>query len=101
MSKVALNVAIEVKSEHRERVLAALLAHRERCLAGEPGTLQFEVLVASDDPSRLFLFELYRDASALSAHASGASIAAYREDVKDKIQNSSVTKCLLGHELSA
>jgi len=83
-------------------VLAALLAHRERCLASEPGTLQFEVLVACDDPSsRLFLFELYRDASALTAHASGASIAAYREDVKDKIQNSSVTKCLLGHELSA
>lgn len=98
MSKVALSVAIEIEPDSKEAVVRALLAHRERCLRDEPGTLQFEVLVPVEDPSTIYLFELYADAAALSAHASGASIAAYREEVKGSIRGSKVTKCFLGHD---
>ena len=98
MSKVALNVVVEFKPESKQEVLLALLAHRGRCLKEEPGTLQFEVLVPSDDPAKLFLFELYIDASALSAHSNGSSMARYREEVKAKVLNAVAHKCSLGNE---
>ncbi len=81
MDRVALNVEIECSPGSRENVLDALAAHRARCLAGEPGTLQFEIMVPSDDPARIYLFELYRDDEALKAHAGGASIARYRGEI--------------------
>ena len=101
MSKVALNVVIEFEPNSKEDILRALLAHRERCLNEEPGTIQFEVLVPPGEPTTLFLFELYTDASALSAHSTGSSIAKYREEVKGKISNVKATLCSLGHEKSS
>jgi (4S)-4-hydroxy-5-phosphonooxypentane-2,3-dione isomerase len=101
MNKVALNVVIEFEPDSKEDILRALLSHRERCLQEEPGTLQFEVLVPSGEPTKLFLFELYTDAAALSAHSAGPSIAAYRDDVKGKISNVKATLCSLGNEKTA
>ena len=98
MSKVALNVVLEFEPDSKEDILCALLAHRERCLNEEPGTIQFEVLVPSGEPTKLFLFELYTDASALSAHSAGQSISTYREEVKGKISSVKASLCSLGHE---
>lgn len=98
MSRVALNVAIDCKPESSKEIVRALLAHRERCLKEEPGTLQFEVLVPFEDPSKIFLFELYTDDAALSAHSKGASIARYREEVKNKILSAEIHRCSLGNE---
>lgn len=98
MSKVALVVTIELNPESREEILRILLAHRERCLKEEPGTLQFEVLVPLEEPSKLILFELYADSSALSAHSSGPSIARYREEVGDKILGITRYKCAPANE---
>ena len=98
MSKVALNVVIEYKPESKGEVIRALLAHRERCLKEEAGTLQFEVLVPFEEQSKIFLFELYADDSALMAHSGGTSIARYREEVKTKILKVVAHKCSLGNE---
>lgn len=99
MSKVALVVTIESEPNAREEILRALLAHRGRCLKEEPGTLQFEVLVPEDDPERIFLFELYADSNALSAHSGGTSIARFRRDVEGKIRKSATHKCMPVTEL--
>lgn len=93
MSKVALNVVIECKPELRDEVIQSLLDHRERCLKDEPGTLQFEVMVPDDIKSKIFLFELYTDSSALSAHSKGASMVRYIEEVKGKVLKAEVNKC--------
>jgi autoinducer 2-degrading protein len=98
MSKVALNVVVEFEPESQGEILRALLAHRERCLKDEPGTLQFEVLVPCEERSKLFLFELYVDDAALLAHATGSSMARHREEVKDMILSSTMHKCSLGNE---
>ena len=98
MSKVALNVVVDCKPESKGDVVRALLAHRERCLKGEPGTLQFEVMVPFEVPSKIILFELYADDAALSAHRNGASMVRYLEEVKDKILNTEIHACSLGHE---
>ena len=49
MSKLAIIATIQVQPGTRESVLSTLLAHRDRCLRDEPGTLQFEVLVPKED----------------------------------------------------
>jgi hypothetical protein len=43
--KLAIVGKIEVAQGCVEKVLPLLMAHRERCLKDEPGTLAFEVLV--------------------------------------------------------
>ena len=99
MSKLALIVTIEFEPGSKEDILRALLAHRERCLKEEPGTLQFEVLVPLEEPSKLLLFELYADSSAFSVHSKGPSIARYREEVGAKIVKVTRYKCTPGNEL--
>jgi quinol monooxygenase YgiN len=98
MSKVALNVVIDCEPESKNEIIRALLAHRERCLKEEPGTLQFEVLIPFEARSKIYLFELYTDDTALSAHSNGASMARFREEVENKILNAEVHKCSLANE---
>lgn len=95
MDRVALNVEIYCTSGSRDRVLDALAAHRARCLAEEPGTLQFEIMVPSDDPVRIYLFELYRDDAALKAHAGGPSIARYRGEIAAWVKETRISRCSL------
>ena len=98
MRQVALNVVIDCEPESKDEIIRALLAHRERCLMEEPGTLQFEVLIPFEAQSKIYLFELYTDDSALSAHSKGASMARFREEVKNKVLNSEVHRCSLANE---
>lgn len=95
MSRVALNVEIECIPGSRDDVLRALAAHRARCLEEEPGTLQFEVMVPSDDPGRIYLFELYRDDEALQAHVGGASLARYRAEISCWVKDTRIRRCSL------
>ncbi len=95
MNRIALNVEIECTPGSRENVLDALASHRERCLAGEPGTLQFEIMVPSDDPARIYLFELYRDDEALKAHAAGPSITRYRLEIASWVKETRISRCSL------
>lgn len=95
MDRVALNVEIECTPDSRILVLDALAAHRARCLMEEPGTLQFEIMVPSDDPARIYLFELYSDADALKAHAGGPSIARYRGEIASWVKETKISRCSL------
>ena len=101
MSKLALIVTIEFEPELKEEVLCALLAHRERSLKDEPGTLQYEVLVPSEQSTKLLLFELYSDSSAFSAHTEGPSLAKYRDEVRAKIKSVTSYRCSLGNQLAS
>ncbi len=98
MSKIALSVTVEFDPQFKSVILSALLAHRERCLHDEPGTVQFEVLVPVDEPAKLFIYELYKDSDSLAAHSSGTSIARFRQEVGGKIIAVKAYKCLLAGE---
>ena len=71
---------IEGKPGTRGEALRAVLAHRERSLRDEPGTLQFEVLVPDAEPNKLLLFELYENTAAFMAHMKGASMDMVNKD---------------------
>ena len=49
MPKLAIIGKLEIVPDHLDRVVPLLMAHRARCLADEPGTLAFEVLLPYDD----------------------------------------------------
>jgi quinol monooxygenase YgiN len=43
----------------RDEYLKHLKAHAQRCLATEPGTLKFEILVPQDEADTVMLYEAY------------------------------------------
>ena len=80
MSKFANVVTIEVAPGRRDQVVTLLLAHKAR-LRDEPGTLQFDVLLPKDDDTKVFSFEMYRDAAAFEAHLNGPSLEQLRQEI--------------------
>jgi autoinducer 2-degrading protein len=67
MSELVLVVNIEVKPENVDRFMAELLANA-RAARAEPGCKQFDVLVDKDDPTKLMLYEIYKDEAAFETH---------------------------------
>ena len=78
----ALLVEITVAPEDRDAYVVALAAHAARCLAGEPGTLQFDLIQDETDPNRICLYERYADKAAVAAHGQGESMRLHREATK-------------------
>src|SRR5262245_21072209 len=96
MAKFAIIATIEVAPGRRAAELVpALMAHRQRCLKEEPGTLQFEVLLPNEDETKVLLYELYRDAGAFEEHRNATSIARFREETSGMIAKISGTRCAL------
>jgi quinol monooxygenase YgiN len=98
MTKLAVIGTIVVQPGTRAEVLRAVLAHRERCLKDEPGTLAFEVLVPSDDDTKLLLYELYADRAAFAAHMNGKSMAQAQAEVGSKVTSLTGIQCTPGVE---
>jgi quinol monooxygenase YgiN len=80
MPKLAIVATIKAAPGRRAEYLKHLGAHAERCLANEPGTLQFEILTPHDDPDAVMLYEVYADPEALKAHWNGESMKQVRRD---------------------
>ena len=93
MPKLAIIGSIEVPSGRRAELLPLLLAHRDRCLKDEPGTMRFEVLIPRDDEARIHLLEVYQDDAAFDAHRSGTSIARWREETAEMGVKIHVMRC--------
>ncbi|MBC9032161.1 antibiotic biosynthesis monooxygenase [Sphingomonas sp. JC676] len=93
MSRLAIIGTIEVVPGTRERLLTALAAHKARCLANEPGTLQFEILAPREEEARVLLYEVYQDDDAFEVHRNGPSIARFREETARMVEGLHVTKC--------
>jgi quinol monooxygenase YgiN len=73
MSKIALIVEFVVRPGCHGALLALMRAHAAACLDDEPGLERFDVLEVMDaegrpDPSRLMLYEVFRDQAAREAH---------------------------------
>ena len=65
---VVLHLELVVKPEHREEFLEALWADANGALDNEEGCLRFDVTVDSENPDRILLYEVYRDAEARAIH---------------------------------
>lgn len=93
MSKLAIIGTLELQPGSRDEVLKSLLAHRERCLRDEPGTLQLDILIPQDSNDKILLYEVYTDAAAFAVHFSGASLKQAQQEVGSKIRSLSGVQC--------
>lgn len=73
-------VRVRVKPERGEDFAAAILENA-RSTRREPGNLRFDVLREEADPTRFFLYEVYRSADDFAAHQKTPHYVAWRERV--------------------
>jgi quinol monooxygenase YgiN len=73
MGKFAIVATIKTVPGKREEYLTHLKAHAQRCLATEPGTLKFEILVPQEEADTVMLYEVYASREAFEAHWNGPS----------------------------
>jgi quinol monooxygenase YgiN len=80
MSKLAIVATIKTVPGKRDEYLKHLKAHGQRCVATEPGTLKFEILVPKEEADTLMLYEVYASMEAFQAHWTGASMQQIKQD---------------------
>jgi quinol monooxygenase YgiN len=80
MAKLAIVATIKTVAGKREEYLKFLTAHGKRCLASEPGTLRFDIMLPLDtaETNTILLYEVYASAEAFDAHWNGASLQQIR-----------------------
>ena len=80
MSKLAIVATIKTVPGKRDEYLAVLKAHGKRCLATEPGTLQFEIRVPQEEADTVMLYEVYAGPEAFQTHWNGTSIHQMKQE---------------------
>ena len=93
MPKFVNVVTIEVAAGRRNQVATLLVAHKARCLKGEPGTLQFEVLLPKDDDAKVLSYEMYQDDAAFEVHRNGPSLAQWRKETAGMVVKLDGKRC--------
>src|SRR5215467_1794098 len=97
MSRFANVVTIDVMPGRRGQVVNLLLAHKAR-LKDEPGTLQFEVLLAKDEDTTIRVYEMYRDAAAFEVHLNGPSLAQWKKETAGMVVRLHGVRCAVVDE---
>ena len=80
MAKLAIVATIKTVPGKRDEYLKHLKAHAKRCLATEPGTLKFEILMPKEESDTLMLYEVYASPEAFQAHWTGLSMQQAKQD---------------------
>jgi (4S)-4-hydroxy-5-phosphonooxypentane-2,3-dione isomerase len=69
--------SFSVQPGHREDFVRAARKSARESLANEPGACRFEVIADEGNPDLFYLNEVYADADAFNAHASGPYFQAF------------------------
>lgn len=82
MAKLAIVATIKTVAGKRDEYLKFLAAHGKRCLASEPGTLRFDIMLpqAEGEADTILLYEVYTSQEAFDAHVKGASMQQVRSE---------------------
>ena len=75
MPPVALGASLKVKKANLAAFNRQFKKHAANCVKNEPGCLAFEVCAETQDPTKVFLYEVYVDQAALDSHAASAHLA--------------------------
>ena len=62
-----------------------MTAQAKRCLANEPGCLQFDVTQDPSNPARLAMLEVYQDEAAVKAHTESQHFKDFRPVVNELV----------------
>ncbi len=72
-----VTVLFRIKPEHVDAFMREIVANATASREREPGCRQFDVCVAPDDPTEIFLYERYDDRAAFDAHVAAAHFGAF------------------------
>jgi len=73
-------VKIQVLAEHVDAFIAAT-RDNARGTREEPGNVRFDVLRGNDDPTRFFLYEVYKEEAGFKAHQQTEHYLRWKETV--------------------
>jgi quinol monooxygenase YgiN len=79
----AVVVTVQIKPAHQATFVEAMLADAVGSVQNEPDCLLFNVVQNADDPHRLHLYEVYRDAAAFERHKETPHFKRWIETVQD------------------
>lgn len=95
MAKFAIVATFDVAEGRMEEFLPLLLAHRDRYLQDEPGTLRFDVLRPRSEGNTVMLYEVYEDEAAFQVHWNGPSVARVRAETAGLVTKLTGIRCSL------
>lgn len=78
-----LQVAFKIKADHLDDFLKEMVTNASAAVRDEPGCVRFDVLQNRDDPTRVYLYEVYKDDAALEAHRQAPHYLKWREAVQE------------------
>lgn len=67
-----------------------MTAQAQRCLANEPGCLQFDVAQDPNNPARLVMLEVYQDEAAIKAHQDSQHFKDFRPVISELVADRKV-----------
>ena len=95
MGEFAIVATFDVTVGRMDAFLPLLLAHRDRCLRDEPGTLRFDLLRPRDEENRVILYEVYANDAAFQVHWNGPSVARMRVETTGMVAKLTGIRCAL------
>jgi quinol monooxygenase YgiN len=76
-------VRCHVRQEHLDAFVEASLDDARHSVLDEPGCLRFDVVQDDEDPTKFWLYEVYRDQAAFDHHLTTPHLHRWRAAVKD------------------
>jgi quinol monooxygenase YgiN len=95
MANFAIVATFDIVAGRMDEFLPLLLAHRDRCLKDEPGTLRFDVLRPRNEENRVLLYEVYADDAAFAIHWNGPHVARLRAEIAGMTTSLTGIRCSL------
>ena len=95
MAKFAIVATFEITPGRMDEFLPLLMAHRDRCLGDEPGTLRFDLLRPRSEENSVLLYEVYADDAAFQVHWNGPHVARMRAETSGMVAKLTGIRCSL------
>ena len=92
MANYVISVFFHLKPETRDPFLQMVRDNAAKSLRTEQGCRRFDVCVLRDDPTKVFLYELYDDEAAFDAHLQTAHFKAFAEGTKGMAEKVDIGK---------
>ena len=77
-----LIVTIQIKPEHRDSFIEAMLEDARISLRNEQGVVRFDMHQDEEDPNRFYMYEVFRDKNTFESHLQTAQVKTLRETTK-------------------
>ena len=79
----AIFVTLNIKAECLDEFTQASFGDGQGSVRDEPGCFRFDILKDKDEPTRIYLYEVYRDEQAFQDHLETPHFKKWSDTVKD------------------